>query len=54
MTNTQINLNTQDYRTTVKPRAYVCACGAKAVYRAYDASTGESKNVCQQCREARS
>jgi hypothetical protein len=50
MTTDQINLNTQAYRTEAKPRTYVCACGAKAVWRAYDARTGESKNVCQACK----
>lgn len=53
MTNTQINLNTQDYRTTVKPRVYTCECGQRAVYRQYDHTTGESKNVCLKCKEAR-
>lgn len=53
MTTDQINLNTQSYRTSTKPTTYTCACGQRAVWRAYDAQTGISKNVCATCKGAK-
>jgi hypothetical protein len=52
MTLTSINIHNQPARE-VKPRAYICECGQPAVWRAYDAQTGVSKNVCATCKAAK-
>lgn len=51
MTNTQININSADFRLTTRPPALRCEqCHVNAAtYRKFDSATNTSKNLCAEC-----